>query len=250
MDYIKQTPVRTFALLVFLTALSCLFPASAFSRVVADDTVGLKGQKLTLRAETRGRLFRRGGELVEFLVDGKSIGKTLSGGDGVAFKSYTPETAGLYKIRVSSGDDEDNGLLLSLEKGSAIVFVDALGGLLQSLFSREPRLGSQEAIEKIHKRFPIVYLQTGFVSIKAIKAWLQENKFEEFPVLAWEKGAIFDAIAKKDLRIKAVIAAPKVIESAREYNPLAFSFQAAGDAEKVKGWDQISRKLNQPGGVR
>jgi hypothetical protein len=243
MDDIKKTSLRTIAVLVCLAALFCMFPASAFSRIIADDTVGLKGQKLMLRAETRGRLWRKGGQLVEFLVDGKSIGKTLSGGDGVAFKPYTPARIGLHQIRVTSGDDEDTGLLLSLKSGSAIVFVDIQASLLQSLFSREPRLGSQKAVEKIHKRFPIVYLQTGFVSVKAIKEWLQENKFEALPVIPWTQGAIFDEIVEKDLRIKAIIAGPKVIESAKEHQPPAFSFEAVGGAEKVKNWEEITKKL-------
>ena len=243
MDDIKKTSVRAFAVLVSLAALFCIFPASAFSRIIADDTIGLKGQKLMLRAETRGGLFSKGGELVEFLVDGKSIGKTLSGGDGVAFKSYTPARTGLHQIRVTSDDDEYTGLLLSLERGASIVFVDVQASLLQSLFSRAPKEGSQEAIREIHKRFPVVFLQTGFVGVRVIKAWLKENQFEELPLIPWGQGAIFDEIVEKDLRIKAIIAGPKVIESAKAHQPPAFTFEAVGGAEKVKNWEEITKKL-------
>ena len=243
MDGVKKTSVRAFTVFIFLAALFCLFPPSAFSRVIAHDTMGLKGQKLMLRAETRGRLFSQGGELVEFLVDGKSIGKTLSGGDGVAFKPFTPARTGLHQVRVTSGEDEDTGLLLSLERGASIVFVDVQASLLESLFSTTPKEGSQKAVGEIHKRFPIVLLQTGFVGIRVIKAWLRKNKFEALPLIPWSEGAIFDEIADKDLRIKAIIAGPKVIDSAKAHQPLAFSFEAVDDAEKVEDWEEISKKL-------
>jgi len=243
LDRIIKTSVRALAVFSLFAALLCLFPATSSSRVIAHDTIGLKGQKLMLRAETRGRLFSKGGELVEFFVDGKSIGKTLSGGDGVAFKPFTPTGARLHQIRVTSGEDEDTGLLLSLKRESSIVFVDVQAGLLESLFSRTPKEGSQKAIEEIHKRFPIVFLQTGFVGTRVIKAWLKENKFEPLPLIPWSEGAIFDEIADKDLRIKAIIAGPKVIESAKAHQPLAFSFEAVDHAEKVKDWEEISKKL-------
>jgi len=238
-----KTYVRALAIFIFFAALLCLFPATSFSRVVAHDTIGIKGQKLMLRAETRGRLFTKGGELVEFFVDAKSIGKTLSGGDGVAFKPFIPARAGLHQVRVTSGEEEDTGLLLSLKKGASIVFVDVQASLLESLFSTTPKEGSQEAIGKIHKRFPMVFLQTGFVGIRVIKTWLRDNKFEALPIIPWREGAIFDEIADKDLRIKAIIAGPKVIQSAKAHEPLAFSFEAVDDAETVRDWEEISKKL-------
>ena len=77
--------MRGLEVFIGLAILFCVFPATALSRVTVYDTVVIEGQKVMLRAETSGILFRKGGELVEFCIDGKSIGKTLSGGDGVAF---------------------------------------------------------------------------------------------------------------------------------------------------------------------
>jgi len=242
-DYIKGTFMRVLAVFICFAVLFCIFPASALSRVIVDDTVALKGQKVMLRAETRGKLFSKGGELVEFFVDRESIGKTLSGGDGVAFKAFIPEKTGLHQIRVSSSGDEDTGLLLSLKRGSSIVFVDIVDCLLEGPFSRKPRQGSQKAIKDLYKRFPVVLLQRGFFSARAIRAWLKENEFIELPIVPWKRGAIFDEIAQKDLRVKAIIAGPKVIESAREHKPLAFSFEAVEDAEWVKDWEEIRKKL-------
>lgn len=235
--------MRVLAVFICLAAVPCIFPASALSRVTVHDTVVPAGQKVMLRAETSGRLFSKGGELVEFLVDGKSVGKTLSGGDGVAFKQFTPAKTGLRQIRVRSGSDEDTGLLLSLKRGSSIVFVDVEGSLLEGLFSRKPKHGSQKAIKGIHKRFPIVYLQTSLIGVRAVKEWLEENQFPKLPVVPWKKGAIFSEIAKKEFRIKAIIASPKVIESAEEHKPLAFSFVASEGAQEVKNWEEISEKF-------
>ena len=45
------------------------------------------------------------------------------------------------------------------------------------------------------------------------------------------------------VRIKAIVAGPKVIQSAKAHEPLAFSFQAVDNAETVRDWKQISNKL-------
>jgi hypothetical protein len=235
--------MKVLGVFICLTIGFCVFPASALSRVTVYDTVVQKGQKVMLRAETRGKLFRKGGELVEFSVDGRSIGNTLSGGDGVAFKQFTSVRTGLHQISVRSDKDEDTGLLLSLERRSSIVFIDVEGSLLEGVFSWKPKHGSQKAIKEIHKRFPIVYLQTSVVGVRAVKGWLEKNEFPKLPVVPWRQGAIFNEIAKKDFRIKAVIAGPKVIESAKERKPLAFSFEASEDAEEVKDWEEIRKKL-------
>jgi hypothetical protein len=235
--------MRALALVIFLGILSCIFPATGLPGVIVDDTVVLKGQKVMLRAETRGKLFAKGGEVVEFFVDGKSIGRTLSGGDGVAFKFFVPMNTGLHQISVRSGTDEDTGLLLSLKRGSGIVFVDIEGSLIEGLFPPRPKQGSQDAIKEIHKRFPIVFLRTWFVGAKAIKEWLREHEFMQLPVVSWDQVAIFDEIAEKGLRIKAIIAAPKVIESVKGHRPLAFSFEPVEDANEVTGWEEISRRV-------
>ena len=236
--------MRGLAVFICLAILFCVFPASALSRVTVYDTVVIEGQKVMLKAETSGKVFRKGGELVEFFVDGQSIGKTLSGGDGVAFKQFTSIKTGLRQISVRSDKDEDTGLLLSLKRGASIVFVDVEGSLIEGLFSWEPKHGSRKAIKEIHKMFSIVYLQTSVVGLRAVKVWIEENEFEKLPVVPWRQGAIFNEIAEKGLRIKAIIGGPKVIESAKEYKPLAFSFEASEYAENVKDWEEISNKIS------
>jgi len=235
--------MRVLVAFIFSIFLLFVFHSSALSDVIVHDIVVPQGEEVMLRAETRGKILSKGGELVEFFVDGKSIGKTLSGGDGFAFRQFTTIKTGLHRITVKSGVGEGNGLLLSLKKGTKIVFVDIEGSLLKGPFSKEPKQGSQKAIKEINRSFPVVFLQTGFIGVKALKAWLKEHKFIELPVIPWKQGAIFEDIRKKRFKIKAIIGSGAVIESAKGYKPLAFSFEGGEDAQEVKDWEEIKKKL-------
>jgi hypothetical protein len=239
MQHIRSTFTAVFALAVIVF----MSPASALSRVIVDDMIVVKGKKVMLRAETKGKFFSKGGEVVEFLVDEKSLGKNLSGGDGVAYKAFTPKKTGLHTIRVTSDDGEDTGLLLSLRKGSGIVFVDVEGALLETSFSRTPKDGSQKAVKEINQRFPVVFLQRGLFGADLTREWLRDSEFTELPVVQWSKGAVFDRVAEKGFKVKAVIGAAKVIESAREHDPLSFSFEQVEGAEWVGAWEEIEKKL-------
>ena len=232
----------TSAFICFIV-LSAIFASAALSDIVVYDVVALKGKEVILKAETRGTLLSRGGELVEFFVNGKSIGKNLSGGDGFAVKRFVPLKAGLNKILVKSGDDKDSGVLLALPKNAKIVFVDVEGSLLEGPFVITVRPGSRKALEKIQKRFPIVFLQKGFLNVMALRLWLKKNDFPDAPVLPWSRGAVFDELKEKDLKIKAIIGGPDVIESAEAYKPRAFSFDSVEDAEVVEDWEEIEKKL-------
>ncbi len=235
--------IRVLKTLILSTLLPFLFPATVLSDVIVHDIISVKGEKVMLTAETKGKLFAKGGEVVEFFVDGKSIGKNLSGGDGFAFREFMPSKTGRYQITAKSGRDEGNGLLLSLKKGDRIIFVDVEGSLFEGLFSKNPKTGSQKIIKKISKRSPVVFLKTGLLGTKAIKSWLKENRFMDLPVIPWRQGAIFDEIKERGLRIKAIIGSQSVIESARAYKPKSFSFEEVEDAEEVKDWEELGKKL-------
>jgi hypothetical protein len=213
----------------------------AYAEVVVHEDIALKGRPMMLQAETRGRIFTRGGELVEFQVDGKSIGKALSGGDGRAFKEFTPGRAGLFKIKAVSKGDEDSGLILSLGKGGGVVFIDAAGGLFKGPFSKSPRQGSQEAVKQISERHPIVYLQTVLPGRGVIKKWLESNGFPPAPLMEWREGRVFRETVEKELKIRAVIGSAEVIESAKDYTTGLYSLE--GQGKSVKDWKGISESL-------
>jgi len=224
---------------VFLLVIA---PASALSDVIVHDIVVPQGKEVLLKAKVKGRFFSKGGEVVEFSVNGKSIGKSLSGGDGFAFKQFIPSKTGTYQITARSGKDVGKGLLLALRKGSRIVFVAVEGGIFER-FSIVPRHGSQKVLKKLRRKFPIVLLKTGLLNIKHIKTRLKENEFLELPVVPWRQGAVFGEFVEEGFKIKAVIGSPEVIDSAKEYKPLAFSFEETEDAVEVRDWEEIGKKL-------
>jgi hypothetical protein len=234
--------MRMFLTFILSAVLLAICPDAALSRVFVYDDVALKGHEIMLRAETRGALLSKGGEVVEFIIDGRPIGKNLSGRDGFAVKTFVPARMGLYKINVKSGEDKDNGILLALEKKTRIVFIDVGGSLLEGPFEAE-KSGSSKAVTRIHKRFPIVYLIKGLLNVESVRSWLKKNNFPVAPVLSWGQGEVFGEIKERDLQFKAVIGGPDVIESAREYKPLAFSFDSMEDAEVVENWKEIEKKL-------
>jgi hypothetical protein len=239
--------MRALPFSILLTVVLCIFPAGGWCRVIVDDVVALQGRKVMLRAETRGRLFADGGRLVAFFIDGKSIGNTLSGGDGVAFKPFTPRKTGLYQIEAVSGDDRESGQLLVLSKGADIVFIDVEEALLDGRFSRKPKPGSQSAVEKISKSYAVVYLQRGLIGVRMMKEWLKDHHFVALPLVPWQEGAVFDHIVEAGLGVKAVIGSAKVIESARKHGPLAFSFEPVDNAEWAGSWEEIRAKLVETG---
>ncbi|HUH66149.1 MAG TPA: hypothetical protein VLZ07_06940, partial [Syntrophales bacterium] len=105
------------------------------------------------------------------------------------------------------------------------------------------RPDSGKAVTRIHKRYPIVYLQKGLLSVESVRSWLKKNNFPVAPVLPWGRGDVFKEIREIDLRIKVVIGGPDVIESAQMYKPIAFSFDSVEDAEIVENWKEIEKKL-------
>lgn len=228
--------------IVFLLIVILPLSSAAGSEVIFFDGISLKGEPVMLKAVTKGRFFSKGGQIVEFSVDGRSIGRSLSGGDGAAFKEFRAEKTGLHKVSVVSGKDKDSGFMLSLKKGAEIVFIDVEGSMFAPM-SGKPMKDSLKIIKAIAKRFPVVYLQAGILDIRTLKKLLKENEFTEAPLLPWTEGNVFEEADKKGLKIKFVIGGKTVIESAKEFKPKAFSFNEVEGAGEVKDWEEIGKKM-------
>lgn len=218
-------------------------PTASCADVVVYDAVAVVGKEVRLKAETKGTFFRKGGELVEFFVDGKSLGKTLSGGDGEAYKSFTPAKTGLLEISVKSGSDEDEGALLVLKKGAGIVLVEIIGGLAENSMPPMGRPGSREAMKKLQARVPVVYVQSSNIDVAATRKWLDNNEYPGAPVLPWDGGALFKPIIATGLNIRAVIGNPQFIESAAKWKPESFSFEPVKGAVRLRHWKEMEDKL-------
>lgn len=228
---------------VWLLISICVLAQGANAAIVVDDEVAVVGESVTLSAQTKGKLFSAGGELVEFLVGGKNIGKTLSGGDGAAYKRFTPSKAALHRITVRSPKESGQGSLLVLAKGARLVLIDAEGGLMEGRFTRRPRPESQEAIRTIAKRFPVVFLQTGMLGRHDLREWLTDHGFIGAPVVSWNDGKALSALIGKGLRIRAVIGASDVVARARGQAQLLLSFDESEKAQEVRSWEEIAGKL-------
>jgi hypothetical protein len=220
-----------------------IFSIGALADILVADIVAVKGREVMLRANTKSLFFSKGGEIVEFFVNGKSLGSKLSGGDGVAYQSFIPKKTGLYTLKVKSGDDEDEGLMLSLNKGASIVFIDVEGTIMEKQQQGSERKSSRKTIDKIVRKFPVAYLQTGMFGVKNLRKWLDERDFKKAPVISWREQDIFREIGKKGLAVKAVIGNPEVIESAAKYKLPAIGFEPAKSAVKVGSWEEVERKL-------
>lgn len=218
-------------------------PAASSADVYVYDAVAVRGEEVRLKAETRGALFVKGGEIVEFFVDDASLGKNLSGGDGAAYKYFKASRPGLKTMRAVSQNKTGTGFLLVLKPGAGIVAVDVEGSLLQEGFLSPARPGSRHAVESIAKRYPLIYLQSGQTNLNAVRHWLDQNEYADAPLLPWDGGAVFDALSKKGLTIRAVIGGPAVIESAAKHKPQAFTFEPVKGASRLKSWKDFEGKL-------
>jgi hypothetical protein len=218
-------------------------PCPSSADVYVYDAVAVRGQEVRLKAETRGTLFIQGGELVEFFVDDVSLGKNLSGGDGDAYKYYVASRPGLKTVRAVSRNKAGTGFLLVLKPGAGVVAVDVEGALLLEGFMSPGRPDSQKVLESIAKRFPLIYLQSGETNLKAVRYWLQKNEYADAPLLPWDGGTVFDSLAKKGVKIRAIIGGPAVIESAARQKPQAFSFEPVKGAVRLKSWKELEEKL-------
>ena len=232
--------------LVFGLGLAGINPQVVLAGIFVDHVIGINNQRVFLSARTRGKLFVKGGELVEFFIDGKSLGKTLSGGDGIAYKPFTSANNGLFEIRVSSAKDSATGQFLCLEKDARIVAIDVEGSLFEGLIPKQSKRGSFRAVKRIAAQFPVVFVQTSFLGLRIVKLWLKENKFMSRPLMPWRKGALFEALSRKEIKVHAVIGSPTFIDSAKDHKPLGFSFESVEEGETVRDWEEILEKMKIP----
>ena len=122
---------------------ACLLAAAVPHAPAADKLSGVLSVKDSLTSPGKpvrleARLVRAGllaqgglgGELVEFLVDGRSAGTAMTGGDGRAFLDYTPRMRGNQRIAVRLAttkrveSPEARGTLFAWERRRPILLVE------------------------------------------------------------------------------------------------------------------------------
>jgi hypothetical protein len=132
---------------VVLASLSCLIISVSYAAdkidgiLFARDVLTLPGQPARIEAvlNKRGLLGMQqglGGEQIELIVEGKTVAKAMTGGDGRAFLDYTPKTRGNHEMivrlvanpRVTSPDAK--ALLGAWERRRPILLVE-IAALMQ-----------------------------------------------------------------------------------------------------------------------
>lgn len=205
------------------------------------DTVAATGKAIKLKAITKKRFFPEGGRLVEFYIDKKYIAKTLSGGDGYAFLEYIPSSTGIKRIKVIAGADSNDGILLIMNKNERAVLIEIEGSLFESIFTLKPADRSTKALNRLSKRFRIVYLTT-MVGVKKSRKWLKEEGFPQSVVLKWEGDSVLDELKERGIRLYAIIGSPALLSETLDIRK-RFSFEETEDGVVVDDWDELLKQL-------
>jgi len=233
-----------FANFILFAFLSFVFSRAASAEVIGYDAVTAANKAVNLKAVTKGRFFPEGGRLVEFYLEGKHIGTTLSGGDGYALLEYLPLSPGIKHLKVKAGVDTDEGVFLVtgendkvlLIEMEGILFVPTLRDLLQ------PVKESKEALQRLSKKFRIVYLTT-IIGVKESKGRLKDNGFPSSVVLKWKGAALLDELQRQGIKPYAVIGSPAVVSECREHIKKRFSFEDTEDGVVVKDWKELLKQF-------
>ena len=176
------------------------------AKLLVEDVLALPGKRMQLQAflYQEGLLGRRiglGGENVEFFVQKRLIGKSMTGGDGKAYLEFTPRLRGNLTVKAKVKDSprvraqEAEGLLAAWEKRRPILLVDLVALLppekqektfelsLQAMLGMdsfpEPELMASAELEKLGKfYYNIIYLHRSKIgSSEVLRDWLRTHHF-------------------------------------------------------------------------
>jgi hypothetical protein len=160
--------------------------------------------RLAVRLVTGGLSFVRrpiSGERIEFMLEDRSLGQTLTGGDGMAVRRFTPSKPGLYVITVRLVENpryeaDAAELVVACRRASHPILPIALSSVRTP--SRPPAVPfspapSSEAmpeaakvLSKLSDRYQLVYLETGDEALgPEAKDWLARQDFPPAPLFVW-----------------------------------------------------------------
>lgn len=215
-------------------------PAGAESKIPAIiipyDAVTMPGVEVWPQAMVIARRFYAverpvGGERIEFLEDGRSLGLALTGGDGIGVIRHIPYREGVHKIKVrllstSAYEAVEAEMIIGVwdrRKPLLLISVDALRerpkkslfpfvGRVEKDEERRPLPQSAGILSEMAERFNIVYLYRGELSrIPGIRLWLSKQGFPAYPLLipGDDKGSFNKLLADRKDDIKGVVVTPE-----------------------------------------
>jgi hypothetical protein len=236
-------PIRKFNLLVGLAvALNLLTVSVSRSQVVVFDDVTTVQTPIRIKVLTKGKFFARGGRLVDIYLDETHLKRILTGGDGYGYFKYTPESAGIMSIKARSNSKNASGLHLVMNKNDRAIIIDVEGAFKDAVFSEEIREDSQAVVTSLGQEYKIIYLSR-YVGKEISRSWLEKENFPTSVILPWQGSDIFKILAKRDVRLYAVIGSATVISAAKKYSEKRYTFEKVEDGTMVKDWKEILNLL-------
>ena len=186
------------------------------AELIAPDVLAQPQEPVLLSARLfKTRLFMQtglGGEPVDFLVDGTSIGQTMTGGDGWARKEYLPTQEGMLEVTIKLAEGKRvkaqsrTAIIGSVNRKRPIVLVEleaammrverpAFGPFDLSALGQshgdlsEPMPGAAKSLGTISRRASLLYLLVGQISqLPDVHDWLAEHGFPSGPVFILQPG--------------------------------------------------------------
>ena len=240
-DVINVYIMRDIRILLIQSLCLIFFSANASAGVSVFDDVVTVNKTIKLKAVTKGIFFSEGGKLVTFYLGEKKIGTTLSGGDGYAFLKHTPSAPGIISLKVESGKETDEGVLLVVGREEKVIAVEIESALFESILTLKPSKEGEEAMHRLSKKFRIIYLTT-VLGVKQSRKLLKKNDFQLSTVLKWEGADMLAELYDGGIRIYAVIGSPDLLSGVSDIKK-KFSFEETEDGVTVRDWDDLSDRL-------
>lgn len=160
--------------------------------------------RLSARLVTGGLSFVHrpiSGERIEFMLEGRSLGQTLTGGDGMAVKPFTPSKPGLYIIAVRlvgnpRYEADPVELYIACRKATDPILPVALSSVrapskppaipFSAAPSSEAMPEAAKVLSKLSNQYQLVYIETGDEAIGPdLKDWLARQDFPPAPLFVW-----------------------------------------------------------------
>jgi hypothetical protein len=231
---------RVPAVLILWLFLSIFFfPYLADASVTVFDAVAVSGRNVLLKALIKGRLFPEGGRIVDFYVEGRRVGRTMSGGDGYAFLEYLPEDTGPKSVEARSGDDGDKGVILVMKENERVILIELEGGLVGPIFYGKAHKGSMDVLKKLNEKYRLIYISS-FIGISGSRRLLKKRALPYSAVLEWGGAELLEELEATGIKVHAIVGSPSILTESVDYVKHRFSFQETDDGTVVEGWKEIS----------
>jgi hypothetical protein len=181
-------------------------------RLVVYDTIAAPGQRVTLSADlVEEGLFTQsplGGEVVVFLLEGRSLGHAMTGGDGRAAKSFVAKAAGVATMTVRLENarrvtaSEATARLFVWDRRRPIILVSLAafaarspkpGEGLPFSFSEgtppNPEVRAVDALTALSRRANMIYV-TGAdrLDVAGLRGWADHHRLPAGPIVPVKAG--------------------------------------------------------------